>query len=44
MADHKVEAVYFMKGDTYGGVEGNMITVPIYLAGRVKYDYERAES
>lgn len=43
MADHKVEAVYLMKGDTYGGVEGNMITVPIYLAGRVKYDYVRSE-
>ena len=33
--DGKVEAVYFQKGDTYGGIEGRKITVPIYLTGRV---------
>lgn len=41
LADWKVEAVYFLKGDTYGGVEGRMITVPIYLVGRVKFDYQK---
>lgn len=41
IADHKVEAVYFLKGDTYGGVEQNMITVPIYLLGRVNFDWVR---
>lgn len=39
--DGKVEAVYFLKGDTYGGKAGRMITVPIYLVGRVRFDYER---
>lgn len=38
LADGKVEAVYFLKGDTYGGIEGNMVTIPIYLVGRVKFD------
>lgn len=37
----KVEAVYFLKGDTYGGKAGRMLTVPIYLASRVRYDFER---
>ena len=39
--DGKVEAVYFLKGDTYGGIEGRKITVPIYLTGRVRFDYMR---
>ena len=39
--DGKVEAVYFLKGDTYGGIAGRKITVPIYLANRVKFDYQR---
>ncbi len=37
----RVEAVYFLKGDTYGGKARRMITVPIYLAGRVSYDFVR---
>lgn len=40
LEDGKVEAVYFLKGDTYGGINGNMLTAPIYLAGRVKYDFK----
>lgn len=41
LKDEKVEAVYFLKGDTYGGVAYRKITVPIYLVGRVRFDYER---
>ncbi|MEG0721413.1 MAG: AAA family ATPase [Lachnospiraceae bacterium] len=43
LTDNKVDAVYFLKGDTYGGMEGRMLTVPIYLAGRVQYDYQRSD-
>ena len=39
LSDHQVEAVYYLKGDTYGGKEGRTLTVPIYLAGRLKFDY-----
>lgn len=39
LQDRKVEAVYFLKGDTYGGKSGRTITIPIYLVGRVKYDF-----
>lgn len=42
LADNKVDAVYFLKGDTYGGIEGRMMTVPIYLVGRVAFDYQRS--
>lgn len=42
LRDGRVEAAYFLKGDTYGGIAGRMITVPIYLAGRVKFDFQRA--
>ena len=38
LKDKKVKAVYFLKGDTYGGIEENMLTVPIYLADRVCYE------
>lgn len=41
LKDEKVEAVYFLKGDTYGGMADRKITVPIYLLGRVRFDYER---
>lgn len=39
LKDGRVDAVYFLKGDTYGGVAERMVTVPIYLVGRVKFDY-----
>ena len=42
LQDGKVEAVYFLKGGTYGGQSGRMITIPIYLAGRVSFDFVRA--
>lgn len=35
------EAVYLLKGDTYGGMEGRMLTVPMYLVGRVAFEYRR---
>lgn len=38
LADQKVEAVYFLKGDTYGGIAEKIITVPIYLVSRVEFD------
>lgn len=38
LRDHKVEAVYYLKGDTYGGKEDRMLTVPICLAERISYD------
>ncbi len=41
--DGKVEAVYFLKGNTYGGIEGRMLTIPIYLASRVNYDFIRVK-
>jgi len=39
LRDGKVEAIYFLKGDTYGGVEGRTLTVPVYLLGRVRFDF-----
>ena len=41
LRDGKVEAVYFLKGNTYGGIEKRMITVPIYLMSRVSFDFLR---
>lgn len=41
LKDEMVEAGYFLKGDTYGGMADRKITVPIYLVGRVRFDYER---
>lgn len=43
LKDNKVEAVYFLKGDTYGGIEERKLTVPIYLIGRVAFDYQREQ-
>lgn len=37
LKDEKVEAVYFLKGDTYGGMVERMIMVPIYLVGRIMF-------
>lgn len=39
LKDEKVEAVYFLKGDTYGGIADRKITVPIYLVGRLQFDF-----
>ena len=43
LRDQKVEAVYFFKGDTYGGISDKKITVPIYLAGRVRFDFKNEQ-
>lgn len=43
--DRKVDYVYFMKGNTYGGIAGEKkYTVPIYLMGRVKFNIGEKES
>ena len=39
LKDGKVEAVYLLKGDTYGGIAERMVTVPIYLVSRVSFDW-----
>lgn len=38
LKDHKVEAIYFLKGDTYGGIAEGNVTVPIYLVSRVSFN------
>ena len=39
LKDEKVDYVYLLKGDTYGGVLDQVkYTVPIYLAGKVTFD------
>lgn len=43
LKEGKVEAIYFLKGDTYGGLAERKITIPIYLVGRVKFDYQYQE-
>lgn len=38
LEDRKIDYVYFMKGDTYGGIaDGKKYTVPVYLMGRVTF-------
>lgn len=47
LQDGKVQYVYLLKGNTYGGIsEDGKYTVPIYLAGRIAFDKgtESAES
>lgn len=39
LEDHKVKAVYFLKGDTYGGIEGRKITIPVYLIQKVQFNF-----
>lgn len=39
LEEKKVNVVYFLKGDTYGGIsEDKKYTVPVYLAGRITFD------
>jgi len=42
LEDGKVEGVYFLKGDTYGGIAERMVTVPIYLISKVSFDWNTA--
>lgn len=43
LQDKKVSYVCYLKGDTYGGIHGNIITVPVYLAGRVNFAFQEME-
>lgn len=38
LSDGKIDYLYYLKGDTYGGVIGKILTVPIYLADRISFD------
>lgn len=38
LEERKIEKLYYLKGSTYGGEEGRIVTVPIYLASRIRYD------
>jgi len=38
LTDGKIDYLYYLKGDTYGGVVGKILTVPIYLADRITFD------
>ena len=38
LEDGKVDGVYFMKGDTYGGIGKKTATIPIYLTDRVDFN------
>ena len=33
----KIDKILYLKGDTYGGVDGNKITIPIYLFERFNF-------
>lgn len=39
LKDGKIQYLYFLKGDTQGGIaeDGKVITVPLYMAGRVNF-------
>ena len=43
LKDGKIHYLYFLKGDTQGGVaeKGKVMTVPLYLAGRIQFDLGR---
>lgn len=38
--DRMLDYVYYLKGDSYGGIAENedMLTVPLYLADRITFD------
>lgn len=35
LQDNKIDYAYFLKGNTYGGIEGKRFTVPLFLADRL---------
>ncbi len=37
LQDKKIDKALYCKGDTYGGIEGDKITIPIYLFGRFTF-------
>lgn len=36
--DKKIDKLYLLKGDSYGGITENKYTIPLYLCGRLKFD------
>ena len=40
LRDKKVDGIYMLKGDTYGGIHEQMDTIPIYLTSRLQFDGE----
>ena len=38
LKDEKIDKLYILKRDTYGGIEENKLTIPLYLCGRLKID------
>ena len=40
LTDGKIDYLYYLKGDTYGGVAGKIFTVPIYLVDRIAFDLD----
>lgn len=40
LRDKKVDGIYMLKGDTYGGIHEQMYTIPIYLTSRLQFDGE----
>lgn len=40
LADEKIDFLYYLKGDTYGGKtdDGKTLTVPVYLADKIVFD------
>ena len=45
LEDHKIDYLYNLKGDTYGGrtEDGRIQTVPLYLADRVSFDLGKSQ-
>lgn len=40
LRDGKIDYIYYLKGDSYGGIteSGDILTVPLYLADRITFD------
>lgn len=38
LKEKKIDKLVYFKGDTFGGIDGNKITVPIYLAERFRFE------
>ena len=40
LKDGKIDYIYYLKGDSYGGImeSGDILTVPLYLADRITFD------
>lgn len=43
LADHKADHLLYLKGDTKGGKEGKITTLPIYLLERYRFCKQQAE-